>query len=116
MIACLVANGSQKLKQKQSYQHSKSHLSSLQSGSEKQTRRNRTSHTASSSQTVGPTKSDNKALKRLKRAGSYLRGSRANKSPGFVKIDLRGAPLDLYKDTYMYKDSSQNRNTFIPIN
>lgn len=56
MLARLVANGGQKSKQKQSYRHSKSHPSSLQSGSEKQTRQNRTSHTASSSHTVGQTR------------------------------------------------------------
>lgn len=61
-------------------------------------------------------KSNNKALKRLKRAKSYPRGSRVNKSPRCVKIVLKGAPLDLYKDKYTYKDSSQNTNTFITIN
>lgn len=56
MLARLVANGGQKSKQKQSYRHSKSHQSSLQSAGEKQTRRNMTSHTASSSRTVGQTR------------------------------------------------------------
>lgn len=56
MLACLVANGRQKLKQKQTYRHSNSHPSSLQSRGEKQTRRNKTSHTPSSSDTVGQTR------------------------------------------------------------